>query len=257
MSKKPNKKDTSWEQVAEWYDELLEEGSDTYQEKVILSNLLRLTDAKKGEKILDLACGQGYFTRAFAKLGAEVTGVDLSKTLIDRAKKASPEIPFFVSAGENLEQFEDKMFNKIICVLALQNMANIDKVFAECARVLKPTGRLLFVLNHPAFRIPQKSSWEFDAKKQRQYRRVDEYMSEGKTKIDMMPGSKSDKTFTVSFHRPLQVYSKFLQKNGFVIARIEEWISHKTSQKGPRQKAEDKARKEIPLFMCVEVTKLH
>ncbi|MEK7084251.1 MAG: methyltransferase domain-containing protein, partial [Patescibacteria group bacterium] len=82
MKKQPS---TSWGNVAEWYDDLLETEKDTYQSAVILPNLLRLLSVKKGQKILDLACGQGFFSRAFAKEGASVTGVDVAEELIRRA----------------------------------------------------------------------------------------------------------------------------------------------------------------------------
>jgi hypothetical protein len=74
----------------------------------------------------------------------------------------------------------------------------------------------------------------------------------------MTPGQKDlkKKIKTVSFHRSLQYYVKLFSKSGFAITRLEEWISHKQSQMGPRQKAEDVARKEIPMFMCVEVKKI-
>jgi hypothetical protein len=74
----------------------------------------------------------------------------------------------------------------------------------------------------------------------------------------MTPGEKDvkKKIKTISFHRPLQYYVKLFAKNGFAITRLEEWISHKKSEKGPRSEAEDKARKEIPMFMCLEVKKL-
>ena len=80
------KKDTSWEAVSKWYDEYLEGNSDSYQEKVILPSLLRIMDIKKGERILDIACGQGYFSRHFRDAGAIMTGVDLSADLIAIAK---------------------------------------------------------------------------------------------------------------------------------------------------------------------------
>jgi hypothetical protein len=63
----------------------------------------------------------------------------------------------------------------------------------------------------------------------------------------MHPGSENKET-TVSFHRPLQWYMKHLAKQGFVIDRLEEWTSHKTSV-GKRKDAENRARKEIPLFL--------
>ena len=67
----------------------------------------------------------------------------------------------------------------------------------------------------------------------------------------MHPGD-NPKEVTTSFHRPLQFYSKSLFKNGFCITRIEEWNSFKKSEPGPRAQAEDKARKEIPLFLFIE-----
>ena len=76
--------------------------------------------------------------------------------------------------------------------------------------------------------------------------------------MDMNPGEKiqKNKKYTVSFHRPLQSYFKNLNEAGFCVSRLEEWISNKKSQNGPRQKAEDTARKEIPMFMCIEALKV-
>ena len=76
-------------------------------------------------------------------------------------------------------------------------------------------------------------------------------MSESKTEIKMHPGEKPTEV-TVSFHRPLQVYFKSLKKAGLAVTGLEEWISNKKSESGPRKLIEDKARKEIPLFMMLE-----
>ena len=46
-----------------------------------------------------------------------------------------------------------------------------------------------------------------------------------------------------------------MAKEGFAIAKLEEWISHKRSERGPRQSAEDISRKEIPLFLMLEAKK--
>jgi hypothetical protein len=89
------------------------------------------------------------------------------------------------------------------------------------------------------------------------YRRLDAYMSDAQVKIDMTPGEKiaAKKKFTISFHRPLQSYFKVLSKSGFAVIRLEEWISHKKSQAGPRAEEEDRMRKEIPMFLCLEARK--
>lgn len=251
-SKKPS--NTSWNKVAGWYDELLTTDSDSYQAKVIIPNLLRILDLKKGEMIYDLACGQGYFANIFAKSGAQVIASDISKRLIDTAIKNSPKnINFHVAPAHKASFLKDNMIDTIVVVLAIQNIENVSEVLAECNRVLKKNGRIVLVLNHPAFRVPQGSDWYFADGTQ--YRIVGKYLSESKVSIDMTPGEKDvkKKIKTISFHRSLQYYMKLFAKNGFAVVRLEEWISHKKSQNGPRQKAEDTARKEIPLFMCLEV----
>lgn len=211
---------------------------------------------RKGERVLDLACGQGFFTRAFHLVGAEVAGVDISSELVERAKKQSPkEVRYFVRSADDLAVFQDNYFEKITIVLALQNIEAPHKVFKECSRILAPKGSLYLVLNHPAFRIPKASSWGFDEESKTQYRRIDRYLSESKELIDMNP-SKPGTATTISFHRPLQYYFKVLANAGFAVARLEEWLSHRESEKGPRKAAEDRARKEIPLFLFLEAQKL-
>ncbi len=94
---------TSWGGVSEWYDDYLENGEDTYQRQVILPNLLRLLAIKQGDRVLDVACGQGFFTRAFAAAGARAAGADISPALIERAKElSSKEIAFHVAPAHDL-----------------------------------------------------------------------------------------------------------------------------------------------------------
>ncbi len=250
---KPRTASASWGAVASWYDKHLNE-ADTYHEKVILPNLIRLIDAEAGDNVLDLACGQGFFTRAIAKAGAKVEGVDVAPELIAIAKAQSPLIPYHVASVKKLSMFEDETFSKALISLSIQNIEEIELVMKESSRVLRASGILHIVMNHPAFRIPKQSSWNYDDKQHVQYRRVDQYLSNSNTAIDMHPGF-SDSPQTISFHRPLQFYFKALSKAGFAVTKLEEWISHKGSDSGPRAGAENRARKEIPLFLYLQAVK--
>ncbi|MBC7981886.1 methyltransferase domain-containing protein, partial [Candidatus Parcubacteria bacterium] len=189
----------------------------------------------------------------------KIDGIDLAEKLLKIAEvkfSQNKNITLTHTDAVNLFYIKDKCIDKVYSVLALQNMVDVDKVMKEISRVLKGTGKCLFVINHPSFRIPKESDWKFDSTIQKQGRIIFNYMSDKKYMIDMNPGRKAagEKTEeTISFHHPLQFFSKIFDKHGFAISRIEEWISHKKSEEGGRQKAEDGARKEIPMFMCLEL----
>lgn len=254
-----NKKETSWGKVALWYDDLLSD-QDSYQAKVILPNLIRVLSPRAGESVLDIGCGQGFFSHEVATKGATVKGFDISPELIDLAKKRSkPNETFTVLKAGDSFPYPHGTTDKAFAVLSLQNIKNIDETIKEIKNTLKKGGKFILVLNHPAFRVPKQSDWGFDEKREMQFRKVYAYMSEQTVPIDMHPGKdlkNKVKEQTLSFHRPLQYYFKFLAKYGFAVTRLEEWISHKKSERGPKQLAEDLARKEIPLFMMIEATKL-
>ena len=249
------KQDTLWGAVAEWYSSYLEESEDSYQRQVILPNLLRILAPGKDMRVIDIACGQGFFSREFAKSGAEVVGADIAQNLITKAKELSPKgIQYYVGRADNLNFAKHESFDAATIVLAVQNIENITGAFDEAARVLKGNGRLILVMMHPAFRNPGKTSWGWDEEKKIQFRRTDAYLSKSKAELLVHPG-RANSPVTVSYHRSLQDFSKALFKSGFSITRLEEWISHRESGTGPRKSAEDTARKEIPLFLMLEATK--
>lgn len=260
LRKQPQNKTTSWSGVTQWYDDYLKD-EDNYQHKVILPNILRLLNLKDNERLLDLGCGQGFFIEEILAEHphVQIDGIDLAEKLLQIATdkfSQNKNIKLVHTDAANLSYLKDKSIDKVYSVLALQNMNDVDAVMKEIGRVLKNNGRCLFVINHPSFRIPKESDWKFDATLHKQGRMVFNYMSDKKYVIDMNPGRKAmgEKTEeTISFHHPLQFFSKIFNKHNFAISRIEEWISHKKSEEGGRQKAEDDARKEIPMFMCLEL----
>jgi ubiquinone/menaquinone biosynthesis C-methylase UbiE len=252
------RKDTSWGNVAEWYaDHVVSE--DSYHQKVILPNLLRLIDLRPGLRILDIACGSGFFAHEFSKIGAQAQGVDISKELIELAqKKYGKKSSFEVAAAHQLAHISSGSIDVVTLILAIQNIAEVKETLAEAKRVLSAKGKMYIVMNHPAFRIPGSSSWGWELPvssikaKESMYRRVDQYLTEKKIPIVMHPGGNPNEK-TISFHRPLQYYMKLIGNGGFAVSRLEEWISHKVSEQGPRQNEEDRMRKEIPLFMALEL----
>ncbi len=257
--KKTKETQTSWGKEALWYDNLLSK-EDTYQSKVILPNLLRVVGSVVGKTVVELGCGQGLFSIAMALQGAKVIGIDVGEALIKKANQnvvrhnvSSSKVSFYVGDAQHASMIADKSADIVMIILALQNIKDLSRVIQESSRILKKGGRVVLVLNHPVFRIPQFSDWGFDMGTNRQYRKVFRYLSQTEINIDMHPGQSKKVSITKSFHRSLQDYMKVFAKEGFVLCRLEEWISHKESEHGPRKQAEDIARKEIPLFMMMEL----
>ncbi|MFH1386418.1 MAG: class I SAM-dependent methyltransferase [bacterium] len=247
-------KNTSWNKVAGWYDGLVGDSGSDYHANVIIPGTLKLLKPKKGEKILDVACGQGVFCRELARLGAIVTGIDASKKLIAAAKERSPKdgINYLVADAADLKQLPSGSFDAATCIMAIQNMEPLEKVISEIARL---ANRIILVFNHPCFRIPRQSGWGFDEKRKLQYRRVDSYLSEQKIPIQMHPGHNPD-VYTWTFHRPLVKYFNTLNNAGLAVTKLEEWVSHRTSKPGANQRAENRSRSEIPMFIAIGAVKI-
>jgi ubiquinone/menaquinone biosynthesis C-methylase UbiE len=251
------KEKTSWEPVAKQYGKMLEEDG-TFQSEVIFPGAVRLMAPKRGMKYLDIACGEGSFVRALANAGGEVVGFDLSSSLIKQAEaKKIKNATFRVANAKDFARyFDPASFDGASCNLALQNISELESVVKDAAAVLKKGAPFVMVINHPAFRIPRQTGWGFDEKRALQYRRVDSYMTPNEIPIVANPGQGAKSAVTYSFHRPLETYVKELSKAGFMIDAIEEWISHRESDSGPKAKAENRARKEIPMFMAIRARKV-
>jgi ubiquinone/menaquinone biosynthesis C-methylase UbiE len=249
-------KRTDWGQVATWYDKLVGEAGSEYHREVVLPGVLRLLAPQKGQRVLDVACGQGVLCRLLAEKGCEVTGVDMGRDLVDLAKQRGPaSIHYHVADAKELSFLPEGHFDQAACVLAIQNINPIQPVFAGVARTLKPGGRFVLAMMHPHFRGPKETHWGWDEKEAVQYRRVDRYLMPRKIPIVTHPGQSHDQ-YTWSFHKPLEAYVKAMRNAGLLMDALEEWPSHKKSTSGPKARAENIAREEIPMFLAIRGVKV-
>ena len=246
---------TDWSAVAGWYDRLVGDGGSEFHREVVLPGTLRLLQLNAGEAALDVACGQGVLCRVLHEGGVRTTGVDAAADLIDAARRRGPaEIEYLLGDARELGFLPENHFDAAACVLAIQNIHPIRPAFEGVARALKPGGRLVVVMMHPAFRGPKATSWGWEGNDV-QYRRVDKYLTPRKEPIVTHPGKETN-TFTWTFHKPLSAYVKALRQAGLLVDAMEEWPSHKHSDSGPRAAAENVAREEIPMFMAIRAVKV-
>jgi ubiquinone/menaquinone biosynthesis C-methylase UbiE len=116
-----------------------------------LNYLPRLVDfsSYRGKRLLEVGCGAGIDLVRFARAGVHVTGIDLSTTAIELARKNIEQnglnADLRVMNGETME-FPDNSFDSVYAHGVLQYTANVEKMVAELHRVLKPGGELIVMV---------------------------------------------------------------------------------------------------------------
>lgn len=252
---------TGWGEVTKWYEETVNAESSVQQEVILPGLLPFFKNLIKDKVVLDLGCGTGFFIHALLISGAKkVIAVDVDDSLLqvvrDRYGKTD-KVEIVKADAEKILGVENSSVDVVLSVESLVNMRRLDKVTSEMKRVLKGDGKILAVVNHPCFRVPQSSDWHYDVLKHKQGRVTYKYASPHEISIDMNPGSKTNKKFTYTFHRSLSEYMKFFNQGRLSITDIKELYSHKKSDtKALRKKEEDIARKEIPLFLLLQLQKI-
>jgi trans-aconitate methyltransferase len=106
----------------------------------LASGVLEWLDAKAGEYILDLGCGDGQLTQRIARTGASVVGVDASPEMAGAARDRG--IVVDVANAEALPYMR-KEFDAVFSNAVLHWVRGQDAMMAEVRRVLKPGGRFV------------------------------------------------------------------------------------------------------------------
>ncbi len=250
--------DMGWDHVAKWYDRLLEERTSDLYAEVVLPGTLGLLGNIEGKRVLDVACGQGQLCRLLAERGGELTGLDAAPRLIDFARSRGPaDIAYHVGDARAIDA-KLQGFDRATCVMALMNIEPFAPVVEGIAQALRVGGSAVLVVLHPGFRVPKHSDWAWDGTI-RQSRRVWAYLSDRQIPVTMNPGAASsgaEEVTTWTYHRPVQAYFNALADAGLAVERVEEWASHRRSEPGPRAEAEDRARREIPMFLAIRARRL-
>ena len=250
------RKQTLWDQASRWYDSLVGMSGSDYHQTIVMPGVLKLLELKAGRRVLDLACGQGVFSRFLLEKKIKPEGLDSSEELLRMARSHSVKpITYHLGNASDGKLLDGQEFDGIACLLAVQNMEKIEPVFQNVARWLKPKGKFVMVLTHPCFRIPRQTHWGWDDEKKIEYRRVDRYANEMKIPI-LTPPFIDKVNFTMTYHRPLQNYFSALLKAGLCVDSLEEWMSNKESAPGKRSRGENRARKEVPLFMAIRAVRI-
>jgi demethylmenaquinone methyltransferase / 2-methoxy-6-polyprenyl-1,4-benzoquinol methylase len=94
-----------------------------------------------GDRVLDTCCGTGDLAIACLAEGGEVTGLDFSERMLERARAKSDQVEWMQGDALALP-FEDGSFDAATVGFGVRNLEDLDRGLAELRRVLRPGGRL-------------------------------------------------------------------------------------------------------------------
>ena len=148
-----------WEANADFWDEKMGDHSNQFHREIIRPDTERLLSIAANEKVLDIACGNGNFSKRLVELGAKVTAFDYSEKMIENAKKRCAHdldrIDFHVIDANNKDELEklsiNAPFDKAVSNMAIMDIANITPLFNGASKLLKPGGIFVFSTIHPCF----------------------------------------------------------------------------------------------------------
>jgi len=205
--------DELWEAHADWWQDGFTRGADPEYEEQILP--LAAECLAGAQRVIDVGTGEGQVARLASGLGAEVTGVDPTQAQLRVAAERAGGPRYVRAAAEHLP-FSDASFDAAVACLVFEHLPKHEPPIAEIGRVLEPSGRFVFVLNHPLLQAPN-SGWVIDHDLDEQYWRVGSYLPVDVTMEELAPG-----VVLPFVHRPLSQYVNAMANVGLVIRRMEE-----------------------------------
>lgn len=247
---------SDWPELAEWYDRKQGDEGDLWHRALLDPALFQFIGDVAGRRVLDVPCGNGHNTRRLARLGATVTGVDISEPLItrdiEREKREPLGIRYLAADAGRMEMLESESFDLVISHMGLMDIPDAGAAIAEMSRVLHPAGRLVALFCHPCFDIPERSGWMVDGvgPDTNVWRKVRRYAEPSTGHLYWRVDGQT--VHTVAYHRPLSWYVRRLRSAGLELTALEE--------PGPTEvftaeEPEGAWMAEVPLHILVEARK--
>ena len=122
--------------------------------------ILRWLDARAGERVLDVGCGDGYYDWRIGRTGARVTGIDLhGKRLAFARKHYGGDLAEFLNMDAERADLSPGAFDKALSLCVMEHLGDDERVIQNVGRALKPGGRFVFSadsLSNPGLRADER-----------------------------------------------------------------------------------------------------
>jgi ubiquinone/menaquinone biosynthesis C-methylase UbiE len=230
----------SWNENSEFWDSYMGAEGRSFQKVLLGPATERLLELKPGEEVLDVACGNGAFTRRMAQLGAKVTGCDFSEKQLEFANKRTKEnkerIEFKLIDATDESQLlllGKQRFDAAVCTMAMMDMIVIEPLLSALHRILKSEGRFVFSVMHPCFnsngvtKIYEEEErhglliGKFSVK-------VERYIQQF---VEKAIGIVGQPVAQYCIHRPLSILFNICFRSGFIIDAFEEPVFPESNDK--------------------------
>jgi ubiquinone/menaquinone biosynthesis C-methylase UbiE len=95
----------------------------------------------RGGALLDIGCGTGLFVEKYLHHGGSAVGIDLSRNMIERARRRCSCCGFTLGTGESLP-FRDNSFDAVASLLVFSYVRDPESMLNEAYRVMRPGGAI-------------------------------------------------------------------------------------------------------------------
>lgn len=116
-------------------------------------NPLRLSYIKEivnlsGKSVIDIGCGGGILSESMALSSAQVTGIDMNKSVIDVAKlhqlETGTQVEYKLATAEAMAEERPSQYDVVTCLEMLEHVPDPLSIVRACATLVKPGGHLFF-----------------------------------------------------------------------------------------------------------------
>lgn len=156
---------TRWDLNADQWTHDVRAGYDVYRDTFTFPAFLAFLPEIRGLELIDFGCGEGTNTRALARLGARMSGLDVSERMIAHARRMEEEEPlgitYFAQSYSDRSALPDACLDGVVSTMALMDGPDFNGAMREAFRLVRPGGFVCFSVLHPCFITPS-ISWRKD-----------------------------------------------------------------------------------------------
>ena len=180
--------------------------------------IYRHLPVKEAAKLLELGCGDGFYSTISIEKGYAYTGIDIAPEMIEKAKSLHPQGTFHVGSALSASNVVREKYDAIILSMLFPEFDSIDQIYKtlqECHKLLNDNGLLLIGVAHPCF-DKYMTSYLFNEKN---VETDFEGYFESSTKFIIR---HNEGLIFEDHHWTLADYINSLSKTGFALTKIDE-----------------------------------